>query len=284
MRRFDLPAFLKSSVVALFLIFLSIPEIYGAGETERYNLAQKTFLPKPISESPKEKNEFLIDSYYSISDVVEGSRRGHWSEFTNLAMVSQERFKIYASISEYDRLDLRDHSANLGLYLPRGDSLLRVESGFGWDVHYLYRYQNVIEYSHKISDGLYAQANYTYRHYAINDSHLVSPGLIYYFGDSYIMANYGASIIESRGVGHSGTVRGDFALTDRLHWVAGVTVGEWLYDIAGLDPGKEGGYSLLTGVKVDVYKGLNLRAGFSYDTEKPKFIKRNLDLELSFKF
>ena len=69
-----------------------------------------------------------------------------------------------------------------------------------------------------------------------------------------------------------------------MRWSAGVAYGQRLYDIYGLDAHEEDGYILFTGVNLKLYKGIRFRAGYSYSFEKPKFIKRSVNLALSAAF
>jgi hypothetical protein len=148
----------------------------------------------------------------------------------------------------------------------------------------MYKFQSIAEYGHKIVKGLFWQAGYSYRNYSTNDTYTIYPGLIYYFGDSYISADYGLSLIERRGAGQFGTVKGTFALGKYLSWLIGAAVGERLYDIYELAPQKEYGYIIFTGFNINLYKNLSVRIGCSYGTEKPDFIKRSADVALSLKF
>ncbi|MDD5136551.1 MAG: hypothetical protein PHN63_04315, partial [Candidatus Omnitrophica bacterium] len=175
--------------------------------------------------------------------------------------------------------------ANFGSYINMKNSYLRLETGFGWNVNYTYNFQTITEYAHKLIKDVFWQVGYNYRAYENSgDSHNVYPGLIYYFGDHYIAANYGIGWIESRDDSHFGMIKGNFRITDFLRLYGGTAFGERLYDIFGRAAHSETGYIVFTGVSLDVYKGISCRVGCSYGTEKPKFIKRSLNFDAMVKF
>ena len=137
----------------------------------------------------------------------------------------------------------------------------------------------------KLIKDLFWQIGYNYRAYHTSgDVHNVYPGLIYYFGDNYISANYQASFIESRDTASLGIVKGNFAITEFLHYYAGIAFGQRPYDILGIQAYKETGYILFTGLNLNLYKGINCRVGYSYGTETPKFIKHGMNCGLTAKF
>jgi hypothetical protein len=108
----------------------------------------------------------------------------------------------------------------------------------------MYQWQAITEYGHKLYENLFGQMSYTYRAYRGDDTHLAAPGLIYYLGDSYMSASYGASYMENHDTANVGVFKGDFAITKFLHWNCGMAVGGRLYDINGLDAADEFGYIL----------------------------------------
>jgi len=262
---------------------ISISSYAEQVDTER--LIRRITPPLSIVKEVPAKDEMYFDAYYEPSDVLQGSRTGHWSELTGTYGYSHQNIKGYTAISQYNRFDNKDYAAVAGAYFNMPDSYVHGEFGAGWYTDYIYRWQVIAEYGHKLIKDVYAQIGFNYRAYGeTGDTYIAYPGLIYYFGDSYISANYGAIWIESRGVGSFGSFKGDFAITDFLHLWSGASVGQWLYDIYGLAPSKEFGYILSVGLNLRVYKGINARAGYSYSTEDPKFIKRSLSFGLSAKF
>lgn len=281
---FEKPAprcFLITILSSIFFI-----PVYSFAAQEGQTARIISQIPPPISviKPAEEKMEIFADSYYEFSDIVQGSRNGSWKEVTNLVGAAKGKLKGYFSVSQLRRFNQRNYTANFGGYLTMKDAYAHFETGFGWNISYIYRLQDTIEYAHRIYKGLYGQLGYNYRAYSAGDNHLIYPGFTYYFGNNYISANYGAAIIESRGTGNMGMLKLNLAVNDRLNWWFGGAYGQWLYDIFGLPANDEFGYLLYSGFTVNINKWVCARIGYSYGTEKPKFLKRNLMYGLSFKF
>lgn len=271
------------SLLLILVLFSTTSVCASQGDTARIIT---NITPAPaILEQPKEKNKLLLDAYYEISDIKQGGRQGSWREETNRVMYIHQNLSSYFSVSQLRRFDQRNYTANFGAYLNMKNSYLHFETGFGWDISYIYRLQNIVEYGHKLYKGLYWQMGYNYRAYnAAGDNHIIYPGLIYYFGNHYVSADYGLILIEGRGTGDFGTLKGNFAITDWLHWWVGGACGNWLYDINGAPAKDEFGYLFFNGFTVDLPKGFTARIGYSYGMEHPKFFKRSLEYSLSYKF
>ena len=272
-------------LLLLFSLYFS-SNSYAAEQTETERLIRRITPPESVvKEEVKKEDQTYFDSYYEPSLVLEGHRTGRWSELTNTFGYIHSNVQGYFSVSEYDRLGNNDYTANFGSYLSFKDSYAHIETGFGWDVDYIYNFQVIAEYGHKLTKDLYGQIGYNYKAFHTSgDVHNFYPGLIYYFGDHSISANYGASWIESRDVANFGVVKGNFKITDFLHLYGGEAFGERLYDIFGLHAHTETGYIVFTGIALDIYKGVTAKVGCSYGTEKPKFVKRSLNFGLTAKF
>jgi hypothetical protein len=240
--------------------------------------------PEAIVKESMPPDLMYFDAYYEPSSIVQGNRTGHWSELTGTYGYTHGKVTGYAAISRYQRFDDSDFSAVIGAYFNMPDSYIHSEIGAGWYVDYIYHFQVITEYGHKILENLYGQMGFNFRDYSSGNTYVAYPGLIYYFGNSYLAADYGAIFIQDRGTGNFGTFKGDFAITDFLHMTSSATVGQWLYDIYGLAPSKEFGYILSIGLNMKVYKGINARVGYSYSAEDPKFIKRSMQFGLSARF
>jgi hypothetical protein len=277
---------LAVSIVSLAIFTATICPGYAVEQAETEKLIRHMIPPvSVVKEAPPERDEMYVDSYYEPSDILQGNKTGHWSEITNTFGYKHRNITGYASLSRYERFDNKDFTFNVGTYISLLNSFLHMESGLGWYTDYMYNFQETIEYGHKLYKTLYWQMGYAFRGYKeTGNSHIVYPGLIYYFGDSYLSANYGAGYIEARDTASFGSVKGDFAITKFLRFNAGAAFGERLYDIFGLDARKENGYILFTGLNWNIYKGLSARAGYSYSEEAPKFVKRSLNFGLSLKF
>jgi len=270
--------------LSFVLLLAAYPALYAAQEVPSERLVERPAItPAMVSERP-EKGQWTVTSFYERSNVVQSSRHGHWDELTNSILYRKGDIAGYVSISKLQRFSERDYTANMGAYFKLGEYLLHEEFGWGWDVDFIYKLQNIVEVSHKLKNNLYWQFGYNYRAYIVNDTHLMYPGLMYYFGDNYIGVDYGLSVINSRGLAQYGVIKSDFAINKFLHWSLGAAIGERLYDIFGIDASKEYGYIIFTGANLNVTKDLNFRIGYSYGSENPKFIKRSLNLALSLKF
>lgn len=273
----------KNILFALIMLLTIYFDIDAAQEIPSERLTEKSFLIPELEEGEK-KGEWYVNSFYERSNVVQGNRLGHWDELNNRIGYSKGDIKGYVNISKLERFNQRDYTANFGTSFKLRDYYIYEEAGFGWDVDFIYKMQNILEVSHKLHNNLFWQFGYNYRAYIVNDIHLMYPGLIYYFGDNYVGLDYGLSVINSRGLAQYGVLKGDFAITKFLHWSLGTAIGERLYDIYGYDAGKEYGYIIFTGANFNFSKDANFRVGYSYGSENPKFIKRSLNLSLAFKF
>ena len=258
---------------------------YAAEQASVDRLVQRLTPPLVVMEEKAvEKDHWYIDAFYEPSDILQGTKTGHWNELIETFGYKHKNITGYASLSQLERFDVKDQTVNIGSYMNFKDQYAHIEIGYGWDCNFIYQWQTIAEYGHKLYKDLFAQISYTYRAYKGDDTYLVAPGLTYYFGDSYISANYGASYMESHDTANIGVFKGDFAITKFLRWNCGAAVGGRLYDINGLDAADEFGYILFTGVNINLYKGINLRFGYSYGTEEPKFIKRSVNFAASVKF
>ncbi len=268
--------------LALFLFFIPCLIAYAAQEIPSERLVQgKPTLPTAV---PAEKGKWYLGEFYEYGRVNQGSRFGNWNEMDERIGYEYKNIQLYTYAAQLKRFADKDYTYNFGTVVPFKNYYIHEEFGFGSDVDFIYKFQNILEVSHKLAGNLYWQGGYNYRNYKQNDTYLIYPGLIYYFGDNYVSVDYGVSMIESRGNSQFGTVKGAFAITDSLHWSLGAAVGERLYDIFELPSNKEYGYIVFTGFTLNLYKDLNLRLGYSYGMEKPSFIKRGLTFGLSIKF
>jgi hypothetical protein len=262
-----------------------MPASHAAEQADQERLIREITPPMGIvKEQPEKKDSYYFDVYYEPGDVLQGTRTGHWNELTNTFGYTHKNITSYLSVSQLERFDNKDYTANFGNYINFKDSYVHTEIGFGWLVNYIYEFISIFEYGHKLYRELYWQLGYTYKGYVLYDVHTVYPGLIYYFGDSYMSANWGIGFMESNDTGNFGIVKGNFAITKSLQWNCGVAFGERLYDIYSYDARLERGFILFTGFNYNLYKGINLKAGYAYGEEAPKFIKRSLYFGASVKF
>ncbi len=277
---------IKISIASALFLSAMPSSLFAREEAGTADMIRKIVPPiAVVKEVPEKKDEWYFDSYYEPNLVIQGNRTGRWSELTNTFGYTHKNVQGYFNVQEFDRLGQNDYTANWGSYVTMKDSYAHMELGFGWDVDYIYNFQTIAEYGHKFVKNVYWQMGYNYRAYETSgDTHNVYPGLIYYFGDSYLSANYGASWIESRDPASFGTARGSFAITDFLQLYAGVAFGQRLYDIYAKRASKEPGYILFIGTNIKFYKSINFRIGYIYGAEKPKFQKHGMQYGLMVKF
>jgi hypothetical protein len=276
---------MKKYIVFLFIaVFIRPAFIYAAGESQTEQMLKTAAPPPRVMEKHEGKGEIFLDSYYEPGKVVLGSRPGRWREITNRIGYKYKNILGYATMSQWNRFSVNNYTAHFGAYLNFPNSYTHAEAGWGWDVTYMYRFQSILEYGHRIKNGLYWQVGYNFRNYAVNDTYMVYPGLIYYFGDNYISTDYGMTLTESRGVAQFGTVKGNFALGKRFSLSLGTAVGRRVYDIFELPAYDQFGYIIFTGLNFNVCPWATARIGYSYGTEKPDFIKRSINTSISLKF
>lgn len=263
-------------------LLVTIPFDVYAAQQEQGGTAQlvQQFRPPPPT---VEKDKIFVENYFEPGHELQGNKTGQWWENSTYLGVTHKNITGYGYLSEYSRFSVQNYTLNAGVYINIDkDQYVHLETGGGWDVSYVYEFQTIAEYAHRLYKGLFWQAGYNYRGYPKDDSHIVYPGLMYYFGDHWMSANFGTNWIESRETTYFGTVKGNFVITDRVQLWSGVAFGQRLYDIFGVKG--EDGVILFGGVTVRIYKDLNLKVGCSYGQEDPKFIKRSMIFDLSSKF
>ena len=171
---FEKPALRCFLITAFSFIFFIPIYSFAAQEGNTASIVTQMTPPVLVMKPPQEKMEIFTDSYYEYSDIVQGSRKGSWSEATNLAGIAKGGLRGYFSVSQLSRFNDRNYTANFGAYITMKDSYVHFETGFGWDISYIYRLQDLIEYGHRIYKGLYAQLGYNYRAYSSSgDNHLI---------------------------------------------------------------------------------------------------------------
>ena len=252
----------------------------GAGETAKLFTTLRP-PPKPVTQ-----DKTYMDATYDMSNVLIGTTRGNWIEFINTYGYFHDKFFSYFYTDQYSRLSNKDYTANLGTYVTIDQNQnFHIEGGVGWCVDYVYKMQLITEYSHRLYKNLFWRLGWNYRDNKTGTTNIIYPGLICYFGDHYISADWGTNIIEGRGIGYTGSFKGDFVITPFLHLTGGVALGERLYDTFGLaKPSAEYGYILFSGLNFIVFKDISAKVGASYSYENPKFIRRGMTFSLSVKF
>lgn len=267
----------------VFFALLTASHAFAAGEV----VVEEQAKEKTANLMPKETNEkWYLSSYYDYGWVEINSKKGSWTVLTNnVAYSVNNRFTAYLEENTLDRFGQKGYTVNVGAYFKFPDySYLRPEIGFGKDADYTYSSQARVEYGHRLVRNCYWQLGSRYLNYSAGDVFIVSPGLIYYFGNNYVSVFYNTSHTEGRGNAQWGTIRGNFYLNDRLSAWLGTAVGERLFDIELLPASEQYGSIAFGGIDWKLTKDIHLKLGASYSEEKPYFSKSSFEAGLSCKF
>jgi len=234
-----------------------------------------------------EKDKVYAHSFYEYSWVKQGTRKGNWQIWQNRVAYLEENVPaLYVDFTKYRRLGVNDYTIDIGSYKKVNKGYIHGGVGYGGpgaEQDFIYRFKAFLEAEQRIIGYLNLNLNAQYRHYpkkeaeTDGDVFILSPGLVYYFGNHYVSANYGISLNTERGSASFGIVKSYFVLNEHIGLYSGIAVGQRLYDIFPIAAAKQGGYILYSGLDVGVYKHLKLRIGGSYSEEGKRFIKRSLD-------
>lgn len=273
---------MKRLILIVFALILSVTSFCYAQQQTAVVTERLTEKPLPSMV----KGKLLVSSYYDYGWTKLHSRDVKWGMSTDtIAYAVTDQVTPYITVNAWDRNHILDTTVDFGAYIRFKDSsFIRSEIGFDSDPEYLYKFQTLQEYNHRLYKNLFWLTGYHYLHYAEDDVFIGYPGLVYYFGDNYVSATYNVSTTESRGSAQWGVVKGSFALTDRINLSVGTAVGQRLYDIDLLPASKQYGYIMFMGLDTKITDSLGLRLGYSYSRERPAFIKRSLEFGLSYKF
>ena len=191
----------------------------------------------------------------------------------------------YLDVANYDRGRADDQALTAGAYFTPGTNILQVEAGAGLGVEFIYQFQATAEYQYRLRPNLYGKVRARYLNYAgPGDVWIGSPaGLIYYFGDHYVTADYDISVTEGRGTAQWGSLKADFTINPRWGCYTGAAAGQRLFDMSDRPASDENGYILFAGGRWRMRQNAQLTAGCSYSQEQPNFVKRSIDVSLSIK-
>jgi YaiO family outer membrane protein len=221
-------------------------------------------------------------STYEYSPVEIGGRDLNWEEYTVRTMGTWEGHLPYLEYHLFERDRRRDHAAVFGSYFIFDGWNFQPEIGFGMDTDFLYKFRASAAFERSIKGPLQAKFREQYLHYEANDVLVTSPGLIYYFRDHYLTADYNVSITEGRGDAHYASVQVHTFFRQRLHAYAGIAAGQRLFDIVPLEASKQKGLILFSGFDYRFFK--NVKAGFDYSfgtEDNPEFRKHGFGGRIS---
>jgi YaiO family outer membrane protein len=232
------------------------------------------------------KEKVYVHSYLEYGWVKQGSRKGNWQTWqTRLAYLEDNIPAIYADITKHRRMGVDDYTIDIGSYKKVNKGYIHGGVGYGGpggDQDFIYRFKAFLEVEQQIVGNLNLNLDAKYMHYpktedTTGDVFLLSPGLVYYFGNHYISADYGISLNTERGSASFGIVKSYFVINKYIGIYSGIAFGQRLYDIFPVAAAKQSGYILYSGIDVGGYKHIKLRIGGSYSQEGKRFIKRSID-------
>ncbi len=236
-----------------------------------------------IRSSQTESIQF--NTYGEYNWVKIGSRKGAWKYLTNRLSYLRDNIPLmYFDFEINERMKETDSALKAGSYIKFTDGYFHLETGFGMDVDYLYKFMLQAEAEHRLIKTLFLNVNSRYMHYDAGDVYLLSPGLVYYFGNNYLNVNYGISFTDGRGSAHNGSFKGTFYITKNLRCWAGVSLGERLFDIIPIKSVKQYGYDMFAGLDIVLTDSGYIGCGFTYSKEDPFFIKRGIVFRGGIKF
>jgi len=252
--------------------------------------AEQVVVEREVRALPQSEREplkkFGVDTFYEYSWIKQAGRHILWKTGLMHLSYNMDGLSPYVEVLSYDRDHLKDETIELGAYGKWKDGVVHAALGYGTqDADFVYKFQAALGYEHRLIKNLTWKVDYRFVDYKVNDANIISPGLVYYFGNSYGVLEYGSSLIEKRGLAQWGALKANFYLNRLLDFSLGTAVGERLYDIADtLSAGEEYGYIFFCGLRFKMGDDKSFRIGYSYAKEKPSFLKRGVDLTFSLKF
>ena len=229
-----------------------------------------------------ETDKTYLATSYEFSSIHLGYTHLDWNVVDVQIARPFQNATPYFDVAYFDRNHVGDYALTAGSYVKVGKDLLQVEGGYGLNVDFLYRFQGTVEYDYLLCHNLYWKLRGKYLRYDVGDVWIGSPaGLIYYFGDHYVTADYDFSSTEGRGTAQWGALKADFTMNKQFGFYVGAAGGERLFDMSELPASMEDGYIIFGGCRCRVLDGAQFTVGGSYSDEKPNFIKRSIDVSLS---
>lgn len=262
------------------IILLAICAGFGfADETGPSGQSQKAATAEPV----KKTDKLTFGANYEYGML----KHGQWTSLNlSLAYLTDKSLlrTPYLEISEFDRLGEKDYTIELGSYYKFKDASGYFGAGLGVDVDYVYKSKISADYTNRIVNNYFGKIGAKYLQHDNGDVAIISPGLVYYFGDHYLDADYNISFTEGRGSAGWLKADGNFALNETTKCRFGAMAGTRLYDINLANASSQKGYIISAGIDYATSPELNLRLGISFSREEPSFTKRGLDVGFALKF
>jgi YaiO family outer membrane protein len=233
------------------------------------------------------RKPFQVASYYEFGKTDFASREEEWTILRHRVSAITDGLELpYMEVSRYRRRGRIDYLYDIGGYLRLGRSVLNVESGWGQDVDFLYKFKALAELTHPLIGNLQLIERYKYLRYPYEDIHIISPGAIYYFDSHYILGYYNIPIVTGgRGGAASATIKANFNLFGVLDLWSGTAFGQRIYDVRGIaDRMEQEGFLVFLGSKLKVMDSLWLYVNLLYGEEEPDFDHRSIEGGAIFRF
>ena len=274
---------LKLIFIFLFLFYPVSPLFADTAEVENYVQNSAPESAAVTKEPPSDR--FYAQSYYEYSHVNQGYRKGLWKVFSErIAWLHKDLPCPYIDVTVHERLGETDYAYESGAYFKIEQGYFHGAVGFSSDRDFLYTWRILAEIEKNLIPDLNWHVYTRFSHYGSGDVLLLSPGLIYYFEDNYLMLHYGISFTENRGDAQFVSAKLSLSVTENSSFFAGAALGRRLYDIFLLDASEQDGYILFTGIETRCNDDISLMFGYSYGEEDPAFIKRSLSAQVKVKF
>ncbi len=249
-------------------------------------LAEEQVLKWQMKDKNLQVGGFSASIYNETGRVTIGERNGLWRTIsTDLSITINQRWTPYVEAIAFNRFGEQDYTWALGTYgkISPAD-YIQLEAGFGTNRNYVNKWQARGEYDRKLARNIFGALGYRYQNYENFRVNIISPGLIYYFGDNYASAYVNLAHTSNRGTARSATLKTSFLIYRLFNVWLGASSGERLYDIHTLPAADQKGYIIFYGLDFFITKVLNIRLGSSYGREKPDFVIRSLDAGLAVRF
>ena len=269
---------MKNSIIILLILFSGY--LLSAEDSHQKQPTEETPINHP-------GHKYLLMLNYETNRIKTGNVKDRWKTSTTYFSYLTDTTVIrspYLEIKNLERFNDKDSTLTLGTYFKFENSSAQAEIGFGANVDYVYRFKALLEYSDHLVKTYFWKLGIRYLNQSSGDVTIVSPGLTYYFGDHYLLADYNISFAEGRGSADWITARSVFVLNERIKLSLGEARGERLYDINLANAADQKGSILFAGTDIIVSPGLALRFGVSRSKEEPDFTSRGIDLGISVKF
>ena len=245
--------------------------------------------PKPLvgePEKPKEKHVYF-ESGYEHSWVKIRGLSTDWVLVRNRVAYLHKGLQLpYFESDIYRRYGDVDSTFNFGGYYKVKEGVYtNLEVGFGVDADFAYKFKSQAGVEFKIDGPLFGTAEYKFLNYDAGYVHMVSPGAIFYFGNSYLMGKYQLAFTEGRGTAQSGIIRLNSDWNKYFSTFLGTAIGSRLYDTADLeDSVDQKAFTVFAGLIFNITKDCSARISYAYGEEEPEFIINTLDAQISIKF